>query len=141
HGAGHAVGLVEGGTGALPQPPAERSARRVAERLAGGGGEKDERERGEQPRPWLRAPQRARDVVDEEDRDQHPEREPGPREHPGHEAESVAEPSRGGRREDHQEIEEVHAVGTSSLACVWNPVWATIRWSGRTDCPSTCQPR
>ncbi len=29
----------------------------------------------------------------------------------------------------------------SNRAWVKNPVWATIRWSGRTDWPSMCQPR
>ena len=39
------------------------------------------------------------------------------------------------------EVERVQDGLPSSRAWVRKPVWATIRWSGRTDWPSMCQPR
>ena len=70
-----------------------------------------------------------------------PEGEAGPRHDPGDEAEPVAQHRRDhGERQDDQ-VEEVHPSLLSRRAWVRKPVWATMRWSGRTDWPSTCQPR
>src|SRR5207244_9396947 len=73
-----------------------------------------------------------------------------------HAPERVAAVGGGGGDEDDQEIEQVQGClsgatpnpggtpgrsGSSSRAAVRNPVWATMRWSGRTDWPSTCHDR
>src|SRR4029078_9028302 len=69
-----------------------------------------------------------------------PEHEPGPREHAPQEAEPVPEVCRARDREGDDGGEEVPAPA-SSCAWVRKPVCATMRWSGRTDWPSTCHVR
>jgi uncharacterized membrane protein required for colicin V production len=68
----------------------------------------------------------------------------------GDEAEPVAADGRAHGDEDQHDVEHVHPSSPrrrsshawlNSLALVRNPVCATMRWSGRTDWPSMCQPR
>jgi hypothetical protein len=72
-------------------------------------------------------------VVDERDREHDAERESGPRHDASDEAQAVTEIAGGDHHRDDDEVEDVHSPGASSRACVRNPVWATMRWSGRTD--------
>ncbi len=68
----------------------------------------------------------------------------------GDEAQPVAADGRADGEHDEDEIEQVHgarstawpgipALSSGGGQWVRNPVWATMRWSGRTDWPSTCQ--
>jgi hypothetical protein len=112
---------------------AKSDPRGVAQRLPPAGKEQEEQERHEQPRLRRLPAQEAHHVVDERDREHDAERESAPRHDAGDEAKAVAEVAGGDHRRDDDEVEDVHSPGTSRRAWVRNPVWATIRWSGRTD--------
>ena len=103
--------------------------------------QEDERERAEQPCSRRRAAERFGKVVDEHDREHDAADQAGPRRDAPYEPHPVADPTRGRGGRDDEEVEEVHALDASNRACVRKPVCATIRWSGRTDWPSTCQVR
>ena len=77
--------------------------------------------------------ERVDEVVDEQHRDRDARREAGPRQRPGDEPEAVAAVRRPRDRKDDDDVEEVHSAGVSRRAWVRKPVWATMRWSGRTD--------
>ena len=76
---------------------------------------------------------RIHEIVHEQDCDRDAHREPRPGQRAGHEPEAVAAVGRPRDREDDEDVEEVHSAGVSRRAWVRNPVWATMRWSGRTD--------
>src|SRR5690606_37685124 len=101
----------------------------------------DEHGGGEDEVGWLGDPTGVApldDAREEEAPDPEPAEEPGPRQEPTHEP-GPPPPDTGGEEEDEDdEVEPVHAL---LRAEVRKPVWATIRWSGRTAAPSTCQPR
>ncbi len=139
--AGDPVALAQARAGVAPEARVQRRPDRGADRLRDGRDHDDERERRQQPRARRRTAERVGDVGDEQHADHEAEREPAPRRDPPHEAHAVPDPAgAGGDRED-DEVEEVHAPGASRRAWVRKPVWATMRWSGRTDWPSTCQVR
>ncbi len=119
----------------------QRAADRGADRLRDGGDQDDERERREQTGARGRTAQRVGDVGDEQHGDDDPDREEAPRRDPAHEPEPVPDPTGAGGDGEDDEIEEVHAPGARRRACVRKPVCATMRWSGRTDWPSTCHVR
>ena len=141
HRAGDPVALAQAGSGVAPQAGVERRAGRGADRLGDGRHHDDERQRRQEPGAGRRTAQRVGDVGDEQDPDHDAEREPGPRRGAPHEPQAVPDPAGAGGDGEDDEIEEVHAPGASRRAWVRKPVWATMRWSGRTDWPSTCQVR
>ena len=63
---------------------------------------------------------------------------PDPPERPRQEPEP---PPADGGQDGQQQEDEVEAVHAPRRATVRKPVWATMRWSGRTAWPSTYQPR
>ena len=89
----------------------------------------------------------ARQVEQAQDRRQHErahhqtDGQAHPRRHTRQEPEAIAPDDRRAGTDDDEQVERVQEGWPRSRACVRKPVCATIRWSGRTDWPSMCQPR
>ena len=124
-------------------PRAARSPTASPTRLPDVASSDDERERREQSGARRRAARaRRRRRRRARPRPRCPTASPAHDEAAADEPEPVAEPARAATdRERRREVEEVHGRGASSRAWVRKPVCATMRWSGRTDWPSTCQVR